>query len=213
MKSSDADAPRARGGGRRRSETVRQSILTAALHLLQTEALQSITIEAIAREAGVSKATIYRWWSSKALVVIDAFIENHIGHTPMRHDIHPAEALVRHWRAMAEQYAGWPGQVVGQILAEGQSDPNILREFRQRFHYGRRAVVREVVEQLIRLCPVPGHLQAEELMDMLYAPIYMRLLWGHAPIDDTFIRDYPLAMFKLLGVHFDDDLRVVAPAA
>lgn len=207
------DAPRARGGGRRRSETVRQSILSAALHLLQTEALQSITIEAIAREAGVSKATIYRWWSSKALVVIDAFIENHVGHTPMRHDIHPAEALLRHWRAMAEQYAGWPGQVVSQILAEGQSDPNILREFRQRFHYGRRAVVREVMEQLLRSRPIHGGLEAEELMDMLYAPIYMRLLWGHAPIDAAFIREYPLSMFKLMGIRFDDELQVIAPAS
>lgn len=188
---------------------MRQSILRAALHLLQTESLQSITMEAIAREAGVSKATIYRWWASKALVVIDAFIENHIVLTPMQFDLHPAEALLRHWRAMAEQYSGWPGQVVAQIMAEGQSDPDIMREFRQRFHYGRRAVVREVFDHLYRVSTIPSGIHAEELMDMLYASIYMRLLWGHASIDAAFIRDYPLAVFRLLGIAFDDNLHVI----
>lgn len=179
--------------------------------LLKDEPLQTVTIEAIAREAGVSKATIYRWWSSKALVVIDAFIESHIARTPMRFDRDPAEALVLHWRAMAEQYRGWAGQIVAQILAEGQSDPTILRELRQRFHYGRRAVVREVFEHLFKVHTVPDGLHCEDLMDMLYAPIYMRLLWGHAPIDDAFIHNYPLTMFRLLGITFDEDLRVQKP--
>jgi len=211
MTVTDETAKRTRGGGRPRSETTRRSILAAALDLLQTETVQSITIEAIARKAGVSKATIYRWWSSKASVVIDAFMENHIVNTPMLYDIHPAEALIRHWRALAVQYRGWAGQIVAQILAEGQSDPAILREFRQRFHYGRRAIVREVLVKLREVHPIPGDLGPETLMDMLYSAIYMRLIWGYAPLDDEFIHDYPLAMFRLLGIEFDEDARVIQP--
>lgn len=198
-----------RGGGRPRSESTRLTILSAALKLLKTSTLQSITIEAIAREAGVSKATIYRWWTSKASVIIDAFVENHIIHTPMRHDIHPAEALLAHWRSLAEQYSGWPGTVVAQILAEGQSDPSILREFRERFHYGRRAVVREVVDRLRQMIPMQTAMNTEVLMDMLYSSIYMRLIWGHAPIDREFIEEFPLAIFSLVGIKFDEEGHVI----
>lgn len=198
-----------RGGGRPRSESTRRSILSATLTLLKSESVQSITVEAIAREAGVSKATIYRWWSSKTSVVIDAFIENHIVNTPMHYDVHPAVALIRHWRALAEQYRGPPGRIVAQILAEGQSDAAIMREFRQRFHYGRRAVVREVVEHFSKLHPMPEGVGSEIFMDLLYAAIYMRLLWGHAPIDEEFIETYPLTVFKLIGVKFDENEQVI----
>ncbi|GGC01300.1 TetR family transcriptional regulator [Novosphingobium endophyticum] len=199
-----------KGGGRPRSESTRRSILSATITLLQDESLQSITVEAIAREAGVSKATIYRWWSSKTAVAIDAFIENHLVKTPMPYDVHPAEALIRHWRLMADQYRGFPGRIVAQILAEGQSDPEIMREFRQRFHYGRRAVVREVIENLKAVHPLPEGLGSEQLMDMFYAPIYMRLLWGHAPIDDEFILEYPRSVMSLIGIHLDENDKVVA---
>lgn len=203
------EKPKTKGGGRPRSETTRRAILNATLLLLKDETVQSITIEAIARQAGVSKATIYRWWSSKASVVIDAFIENHLVQTPMRYDLHPAEALLIHWRALAEQYRGPPGRIVAQILAEGQSDPTILREFRQRFHYGRRAVVKEVVQQIQTMHKMPAGLDSEFFMDLLYAAIYMRLLWGHAPIDEEFVRSYPLAVFGLVGIEFDANDRIV----
>lgn len=203
------EKPKTRGGGRPRSESTRRSILSATLFLLKDESVQSITIEAIARQAGVSKATIYRWWNSKASVVIDAFIENHLVNTPMRYDIHPAEALLHHWRALADQYRGLPGRIVAQILAEGQSDPTVLREFRQRFHYGRRAVVREIVEQIQSRHKMPEGIGNEFFMDLLYAAIYMRLLWGHVSIDDDFIQNYPLAVFRLVGIQFDENEKVV----
>lgn len=198
-----------RGGGRPRSETTRRAILTATLKLLREMPIQTLTIEAIAKEAGVSKATIYRWWDSKASVVIDAFIEDHIVHTPMRHDIHPAEALLLHWRSLAEQYASWPGKVVGQILAEGQSDPAVQREFRERFYYGRRAIVTEAFEQLRIRCPQMPDIAAEYLIDMLYSTVYRRLMLGYGAIGQRFIREFPIDFFSLLGIEFDEHEKVV----
>ncbi|MCA8895222.1 MAG: TetR/AcrR family transcriptional regulator [Amphiplicatus sp.] len=198
-----------RGGGRPRSESTRRAILSATLKLLRSDAIQNITIEAIAREAGVSKATIYRWWDSKASVVIDAFIEDHIIHTPMRHDIHPAEALLAHWRSLAEQYAGWPGTVVGQILGEGQADPAVQREFRERFYYGRRAIVNEVFDQLRKIRPDIPDIETEHLVDMLYSTVYRRLMLGYGLIDKRFIREFPIDFFSLLGIEFDDNEKVI----
>lgn len=198
---------KARTGGRPRNEATRRLILSTTLELLRTETLQSLTVEAIAKAAGVSKATIYRWWGSKALIAIDAFIEHHIIRTPMRRDVSPGEAIADHLRSLTEQYAGWPGRIVAQILAEAQSDPEIGREFRERFHYGRRAVVREMLEQWRRSGEIASDANVEALMDLLYAPIYMRLMLGHAPLDEKFVKDHITFTYSLLGASIPAELR------
>jgi AcrR family transcriptional regulator len=195
-----AELEKTRSAGRPRSEKTRRLILQTTLALLEKETLQSITIEAIAKAAGVSKATIYRWWDSKALIVMEAFIEHHIIRTPMRRDLPPREAIALHMRDLVQQYAGWGGRIVAQLLAEGQSDPFIAREFRSRFHYGRRAVVKEVLEEWRASGEIDPDTNIEMLMDVLYAPIYMRLMVGHAPLDARFIVDLQRYVFSLLGV-------------
>jgi AcrR family transcriptional regulator len=175
--------------------------------LLQQQSVQAITIEAIAREAGVGKATIYRWWNSKALLVIDAFMENHVVKAPMPRNLPPAEALAQHISLIVREYSGWPGRIVSQIIAEGQSDPEVLREFRERFHYGRRAVVREVLEAWRRDADIATPTNLEVLGELLYAPIYMRLLMAHAPLDDVFVREHVSYVYTLLGAKPPSSLR------
>jgi AcrR family transcriptional regulator len=189
---------KAHGLGRPRSEETRRLILKTTLSLLENETLQSISIERIAREAGVSKATIYRWWSSKVSVVIDAFIEHHVINTPMMHDVEPREAIAQHMRSLARQYAGWGGQIVAQILAEAQSDPDIRREFHERFHNSRREMVRGVLNAWRASGQIGPDVDAEILMDVLYGPIYMRLLIGHAPLTDQFMEDLQNFLFPLI---------------
>lgn len=186
------------GLGRPRSEETRRLILKTTMALLEKETLQSISIERIAREAGVSKATIYRWWSSKVSVVIDAFIEHHVINTPMMQDVEPREAIAQHMRSLARQYAGWGGQIVAQILAEAQSDPDIRHEFHERFHNSRRGMVREVLNAWRASGQIGPEVDVEILMDVLYAPIYMRLLIGHAPLTDRFMEDLQNFLFPLI---------------
>ena len=59
----------------RRSEKSRRAIYDAALALIGEVGYQKTTIEGIAARAGVGKQTIYRWWSSKAEVLLEAFID------------------------------------------------------------------------------------------------------------------------------------------
>lgn len=194
-----APLERRRSPGRARSDTSRVAILSSTLKLLETTPLQQISIESIARKAGVGKATIYRWWSSKAAVVIDAFVQNHVVHTPMPKGVSPREALRRHMHLLVEQYGGWPGHIVAQILAEGQADPDVLRELRERFFYGRRAMVREVLEEGRRNGELRTDMETEMQMDILYAPIYFRLIMRHLPLDRKFADQHCAVMLNLLG--------------
>ena len=59
--------------GRPRSENARQAILRSTLKLLRKGSFGQLSIEAIAADAGVGKATVYRWWPSKGALVVDAF--------------------------------------------------------------------------------------------------------------------------------------------
>src|SRR4051812_50023874 len=111
-----------------RSEESRRSILEATMKLLEDSGppgftVQKLSIERIAREAGVSKTTIYRWWPSKAAVVIDTFLDNHVARTPVREDVPAIEALREHLASLAEVYAGPEGRLVAQLIAECQYDP------------------------------------------------------------------------------------------
>ncbi|TXS45112.1 TetR/AcrR family transcriptional regulator [Streptomyces sp. uw30] len=59
----------------RRSEKSRRAIYDAALALVAEVGYPRTTIEGIAARAGVGKQTIYRWWSSKAEVLMEAFLD------------------------------------------------------------------------------------------------------------------------------------------
>lgn len=59
----------------RRSERSRRAIYDAALALVAEIGYPKTTIEGIASRAGVGKQTIYRWWSSKADVLLEAFLD------------------------------------------------------------------------------------------------------------------------------------------
>ncbi|GGT25946.1 TetR/AcrR family transcriptional regulator [Streptomyces purpureus] len=59
----------------RRSERSRRAIYDAALALVGEVGYAKTTIEGIAARAGVGKQTIYRWWPSKAAVLLEAFVD------------------------------------------------------------------------------------------------------------------------------------------
>ncbi|MEU5751774.1 MULTISPECIES: TetR/AcrR family transcriptional regulator [unclassified Streptomyces] len=78
QKSTHAPKPtpeRPRPDGTRRSQRSRQAIYEAALALVAEVGYPKTTIEGIAARAGVGKQTIYRWWSSKADVLLEAFLD------------------------------------------------------------------------------------------------------------------------------------------
>ena len=62
--------------GRPRSEDSHEAVLGAVLDLLDKEGYGAVTIEGVARQAGVGKQTIYRWWPSRHALVADVVLED-----------------------------------------------------------------------------------------------------------------------------------------
>lgn len=165
-----------------RSEESRQAVLRATLELLgigvedDGMSVQRLTIEAIAKRAGVSKATIYRWWPSKAAVVLDAFVVEYLPRTHVRTDLPFSDALRDHVRAVVRQYAGPDGQVIAQLIAESQYDRETLAEFHRRFWDDRRDAVIELMTHGRDEGVIAPGTDLGIAATLVYAPIYQRLL-------------------------------------
>jgi AcrR family transcriptional regulator len=193
--SSTSSSPRPRG--RPRSEAARQAILEATKSLLETTTVRDLTIEAIARKAGVGKTTIYRWWSSKAAVVIDT-LEAAVPHARLAECKSVTAALSEQVRLLIEQYRGPYGRIMAELIAEGQANPGLLAEFRERFLMRRRAVARDLIEHGKSIKEFDPNIDTDLVCDMIYGSIYYRLLIGHLPLDSAFAEALPKHVFGAL---------------
>jgi AcrR family transcriptional regulator len=181
----DESAPR----GRPRSEKSRQAILEAAADLLLANGIAAVSMDAVAARAGVSKATIYRWWPTKETLALDALY--HEWAVPPARDTGSLRgdllSLLRPWVRLAGRRPY--GRAIAALITEAQTDPEFAREYRTRFLSPRRDLARTVLHRAIERGEIPAGTKIEVALDVLYGPLYHRLLHGHAPLNDRFVRD------------------------
>jgi len=173
--------------GRPRSERARLAILQAAADLLLDEGTAQVSMDAVAERAGVSKATIYRWWPSKERLALDALLEwAATGSSPRDTDSLRAD-LLAHVRPWMREIRRRPfARVLSEFLVKAQSDPAFAEDYRRHFVEPRRAPMRASLERAIARGEVPADLDLEVALDLIYGPIYHRLLHGHAPLTEGF---------------------------
>jgi AcrR family transcriptional regulator len=176
--------------GRPRSEKTRKAILKATSELLLEHSLASISMDAVAERAGASKATIYRWWPSKELLALDALVsgwETGRTHTPDTGSLAgDLLALIRPW---ARRLAGKPyGRVVAALLTRARTDPKFAKTYIDHLIEPRRSEGRIAFVRAIERGEIPADTDVEVALDLLYGPVYHRMLQGHAPITDRFAR-------------------------
>ena len=183
-----AEAPQR---GRPRSERARQAILEAASELLLARGLSAVSMDAVAERAGVSKATIYRWWPTKETLALDALYTEWAAARPHPRDTGSLRgdlmSLLRPWARLAGSRPY--GRVVAALLTEAQTDPVFAAEYRERFVEPRRQQAREIFRRAIERGEIPPDTKVEVALDLLYGPMYHRLLHGHAPLNDRFVRE------------------------
>lgn len=182
----------ARGRGRPRSEKAQKAILAAAIELLLEQGLHATSMDVVAERAGVSKATIYRWWPSKELLALDALATEWQVATPdatrgtgsLRGDL---LARLRPWlRHLRDKPYG---RVVAGLVATAQADTEFAELYLERFVRPRRDAMRPVLLWAVDRGEIPRNVDLEVALDLIYGPIYHRMLHGHAPLDERFARN------------------------
>jgi AcrR family transcriptional regulator len=166
----------------RRSDRAREAILAAAMELTADPGFQATSVEAIAKRAGVGKQTIYRWWPSKGAVVLEA-LGARAGGTlefPDTGDI--VTDLRTQMDGVAEllgnpHFAGFAG-----LVGAAQSDPALSRTLIEGIIEPRVAACRKRLESAQQAGQLRDDVDLEEVIELLYGPIYYRLLFRTRPI-------------------------------
>lgn len=191
--------------GRPRSSTADHAILDATLGLLAEGGYEGLTTDAIAARAGVSKATIYRRWSSKDEVVLAAAstLSTSIP-TPdtgtLRGDL---EALAL---ALASVFSeASTARLVSSLVEQLAHKPQLATALREGFLRTRRDVARIAMQRAQARGEIGDAHDLEVAVDLLAAPFYYRMLITGAPIDVAFAHQLVDACVTWLTAGRPDD--------
>jgi AcrR family transcriptional regulator len=169
---------------RRRSQRTHAAILRATLALLEQGGYGAATVEGIAARAGVGKQTIYRWWPSRAALVMEAYEERVRART-----LEPDTGSLREDVCLSLVHIGWvfettrAGSVVTSLAAEAQRDDDLRRAFREGFMGRRREVMRRTLQRAELRGELPAGTDHDLLIDLLYGTVLFRALLSTGPLD------------------------------
>ncbi|MFJ1758082.1 TetR/AcrR family transcriptional regulator [Kitasatospora sp. NPDC088134] len=179
----EQDAPRR---GRPRSEAAEQAIYGAVEKLMEDGlGLSELSIERIAAEAGVGKATIYRRWPNKEALLVDVVARLEEPMPPLagptyRDDLINAVDYMRR-RGLIKR-TRW---VVKSALGQMNTWPELKQVYHERVVHPRRAMIREIVRRGVAAGELRADVDVELLCELLIGPILVRtVLWDDAPLED-----------------------------
>jgi len=172
--------------GRPRSEAARRKVLEAARELLAERGLAGLTMEGIAARARVGKPTIYRQWPNAQAVAMDAFLEAEDGAPHVSGHAPALSALRRQLHGIAAVFSSPAGRSTAAMIAAAQNDSELAKVFRNRFILRGRETGRALLRQAMSEGAVRPDADLEVALDLIYAPLFFRLLIGHGPLDRGF---------------------------
>ena len=170
--------------GRPRSDDRNVAILDAALSLLVEVGFGGLSMEGIAARAGVGKATIYRRWSNKAELVVDA-LRSHVcllGELPDTGDVR--KDLASMYRAMLGTLRGADGPIMAAFTAEKFRYDELRDEFERTFVAERRRHTRYLVESAIARGEIPAGTNVDLLADVGPAVLWHRFTMKNGALPD-----------------------------
>lgn len=173
-----------RPGGR--SARVRAAVLTAARGLL-ADGYAELTVERIAQAAGVNKTSVYRRWTDLEGVLGDLLSEYASEVVPIPDtgdlgtDLEELALLVR--RGMT----GEPGELITALATSAPRNPRAAQVVRG-FLAERFRLAEAVVDHAIARGDLPQGTDARAAIEVLGAPLFLRLLVVDEPLDEEFVR-------------------------
>jgi len=183
--------------GRPRSEVSHEAILSAVLDLLRKEGYQGITIEGVARHAGVGKQTIYRWWRCRAEIVLEAYANHAASKVPVPDsgavgtdlEIFLSTAFCRLNRVT--------GGIMRGLMADAVLDPEFGGILRDVFLVRRRQALSEILRKGVARGELRADVDLDVVIDLISGAMWYRLMAQHDKLDVGFAR--ALARLVLCG--------------
>jgi AcrR family transcriptional regulator len=181
-----------RAPGRPRSETTQQAIMDAARELVSNDDYRDVTIEKIAARAKVGKQSIYRWWPTKADLILDAYTQHSIKGMPPAFQSDDAFADLEQDLARFFAFMGNPAIAKGvrSLIVEAQLDDDFRQKLYDRVHRVRCEALRRAFRHGIDLGQIRSDLDFDSLAHLIHGAFWYRFLSGTAcKPDAAYARD------------------------
>jgi AcrR family transcriptional regulator len=170
-----------------RGDRARQRVLAAALDQLAEQGSAGFTMEAIARRAGASKATLYRRWSSSSALLVDAMAAAFRSFpAPSTGDLRGDLVALLTSAADLLTSERFP-RLMAAVIELAERDP-ALAQLHADLTAQRRRPVLDGLRQGQERGEVAANADLELLVDLLTAPFFYRRLIAHRPIPPTMPR-------------------------
>lgn len=175
------------GAGPKRNRQVHDAIIEATIKTVREVGYGRLTIEGVARTAGVGKATVYRWWQSKGDLVAEALVT--------RMDVNPVPDLGNTREELITGLAGTlrnygrsvDGLQVTALATDLSTDPVLIEAFRRRFLKPRRAEISQVLQRGIDRGDLSPDIDDGLIQDIFAGTIFYRRLMSGLPLDESLV--------------------------
>src|SRR5246127_1993310 len=162
------------------------AIMEAVYALLQKKSVRDLTIEEVAKRAKVGKPTLYKWWQTKATLVL-AMLSERMARNLEKPTVLTAEESLRfRVRSLIGAFNGPFGKIVAGLIAESQSEPGVLQEFFDRWVSPRRTATIADLQRGKNAGELRSEAEPELLNDAIFGAIYYRMLLRSAPLSRRF---------------------------
>jgi AcrR family transcriptional regulator len=159
-----------------------------------------LSIEAVARRAGVGKTAVYRRWSSKLEMVLE-IVSGVAGQTlprldtgSLRGDLEMLLRIVA--RALQHRLAS---QIIPDLLAEAARNPKIAQTLQEALHTNQREVSAHLVKRAIDRGELAADTDPETAVDLIIGPIYWRLAVARTPLPKGYVSSMAATVATALG--------------
>jgi AcrR family transcriptional regulator len=184
----DESIPLRPGRGRRPAAEVRAAILAAAGRILLRDGIQAISFDRVAMEAGSSKTTIYKWWSSPGVLAAEAYFARSrpVLDFPDTGDLRAdlISQLTSFVRWLTDDGAARP---VSELVGIAQTDPEVARAWSERYALPRRELARIRLRAAQRAGQLRADADLDIIVDQLWGACYHRLLVLKVPFDESIV--------------------------
>jgi AcrR family transcriptional regulator len=185
-----------RGPGRPRDEEVRKRVLDAACNLLEEAGFRNVTVDAIAEQAGASKATIYRWWPDKASLLLEAFRGAVQPEFPFSDTGSLEDDLRLQIRRFSKFLQTRRGKLLAAFVSGAHHDPEVGAALRDYWISPLRERGNAVLDRYRKNGELPADLDLNLIQDMMYAPLYYNLLTGYTETSEAYVNELTQTLLK-----------------
>ncbi|MGH3726153.1 MAG: TetR/AcrR family transcriptional regulator [Mycobacterium sp.] len=167
---------------------MREDVLQAAGELLFAEGMKAFTIDKVAALSGASKVTIYKWWPSKGALALDGYfrkVEPDLAF-PDTGEIEPdLRSQLHAFLGVIRDTSG--GGIIGELIGQAQTDPDLKAAFLQRYSGPRRALSVALIRRAQERGQLRQSVDPEVVVDQLWGACYHRLLIPDQPLTEEFV--------------------------